>query len=75
MVEVDSWVCVMTQTGWKELDDPERSRSGREEEEEPKRSRSEGGGKKKKNLNALCLEWSEGGSETMLERLPFGEER
>jgi hypothetical protein len=32
-------------------------------------------GKKKKNLNTLCLEWSEGGSETMLGRLPFGEER
>jgi hypothetical protein len=45
MVGVDSWVCVITQTGREELDDPERSRSegGREEEEEPKCSRSEGG--------------------------------
>jgi hypothetical protein len=33
------------------------------------------GKKKKKNLNALCLEWSEGGSETMSGRLPVGEER
>jgi len=36
MVRVDSLVCVITQTGRGELDDPERSRSegGREEEEE-----------------------------------------
>jgi hypothetical protein len=32
-------------------------------------------GKKKKNLNAPYLEWSEGGSKTMLGRLPVGKER
>jgi hypothetical protein len=32
-------------------------------------------GKKKKNLNAPCLEWTEGGSVTMLGMLLVGEER